>query len=429
MPEFDEPAQPVHPPRVDTSPEEITDPAQESLVSALRSSFNILRVIMVFLVVAYFLSGMFRIQPGEQGLIVRLGTLLINRDDQSPHNETPIFDPGLIWWALPDPFDERIRLSGQAHDLTINTFLFSQGAANPDKPLSEIDASRGALKPGVDGAMITGDRNLAHGRWTVTYRIADGDRFVLNVAEKPETLEPLLQRLTETAVLRAVSHRRIEEVTQTAINEITQEVARSLRAELEELQTGITIDKVLAETIEPAGVRDAFLRATAAQNERKSEVERAKQRRSEILNRAAGPNHEHLLAAIQAYGAAQVAGAEPERLNELRKAIDAELERAEGQVAVILREAQAAASEIRERVRGEVEEFKYYLESYDKYPRLTLWRRWVEMRTTILASKLNEVFFVPSFADEIEILTNRDMQKLIEAERERYRQQRYGPRE
>ena len=56
-----------------------------------------------------------------------------------------------------------------------------------------------------------------------------------------------------------------------------------------------------------------------------------------------------------------------------------------------------------------------------KYPELTLTRRWVQMRRVILTSEENEIFFVPE-AGEIEIIVNRDMQRLIEADVKRYRE-------
>jgi sulfur relay (sulfurtransferase) DsrF/TusC family protein len=43
------------------------------------------------------------------------------------------------------------------------------------------------------------------------------------------------------------------------------------------------------------------------------------------------------------------------------------------------------------------------------------------MRDAILSSKENDIFFVPE-AGEIEIITNRDPQKLIERDLQRYKQ-------
>ena len=85
------------PPQLQTPPGNV-DPAQESLVRALHASFNVLRVLMIVLVVLYLVSGLFRVEQGQVGLIARLGKLLTT---QGEGGLTPVYQPG--WhWALPD---------------------------------------------------------------------------------------------------------------------------------------------------------------------------------------------------------------------------------------------------------------------------------------------------------------------------------------
>lgn len=400
-----------------------TDPAQESLVSALRSSFNVLRVVMIVLVVLYLFSGIVRVEPGEQGLIVRFGTLRVNDDPESPYANTPIFAPG--WhFALPDPFDEKITISGETTEQKIYTFMFNVADQNQrDLPLTELSARGRGLTPGIDGALLTGDKNLSHGRFTVQYRVTSADAFVRNIAESPDapSFQRLLQRLTETAVVREVASRRVEDVTRRAIADVRKGIKGRLQASLDEFDTGVTVVEVIAETIEPKSVRQAFLRVVEAENERKEFEERARQEAATILNQAAGTAHQTLLDAIQAYGAARLADASPERLAELRNRIDEELERAAenkyGRVAVLLDEAQSAANETRETVRREYEEFQYYLDQYRKFPQETVLGLWNFMREDVLGSSQNEIFYVPA-TDEIEILVDRDPRKAQEAARE-----------
>jgi hypothetical protein len=66
-----------------------------------------------------------------------------------------------------------------------------------------------------------------------------------------------------------------------------------------------------------------------------------------------------------------------------------------------------------------------YREQYLKYPAVTSMRLWVQMRAAIMASKFNELFFIPD-SGPIEIIVNRDEQKLIERDRERYQKSRFG---
>jgi membrane protease subunit HflK len=400
------------------------DPAQESLSQALRAGFNVLRVIMVVLLIAYLLSGLFQVNPGEQGLIVRFGKLRTTDDGKSY-----VFGEG--WHAsLPDPFEEKIRISGQNFKLRLDTFSFPLDEKEQRKELSDIDLSgivrgQARLKPGVDCTMVSGDRNLSHGLWAVEYRIEDAASFVQCVGDSSEDFEKLLRRLAENAIVRTVAGLSVERVTRIQTEEVTRDfteiVKESLAKELEQLKTGVTVVNVEAKTVQPGQVRDAFLKVSDAKSERKEKETQARQEAHRILSKTAGPRSKYdaLLETIEAYGAAQATGADDARLEELRHVIDQQLDQAEGEVAVRLRQAQSRANEIRERVQQEYKLFVDYRDTYRKYPELTLVRQWVRMRDAILSSGENEIFFVPE-AGEIEIITNRDVQRQIQAELKRY---------
>lgn len=395
------------------------DPAQESLHHALRASFNLLRALMVVLVVAYFLSGVFYVNPGERGLVVRFGQLRTN-----PETGSPIFEPGLRW-ALPDPFDEKIRISGQEHSLQIDTFLFRRSEPEMGKPLSEIVPDSTSLKPGVDGAMLSGDKNLSHGLWTLRYRVEQADQFVANIGENTGAFEPLLRRLAEEAVVRTASSRRVEEITYTALDSVAREVQQRLQASLDALQSGVQITSLTPETIEPGRVKSAYLEVLNAANASKQQEEQARQRREQLLNQAAGASYPQLLEAIDRYSAAQDSG-DDEALQAARQTIEFALQSAGGQAAAELRQAQARASELRETVRQEVEHFRFYVLAYRQNPELTVLGLWSRVREAILGSKANETFFVPTEGDEIEIITNRDPMRAIEADMERFRRSATG---
>jgi regulator of protease activity HflC (stomatin/prohibitin superfamily) len=410
------------------------DPAQESLSQALKAGFNVLRLIIIVLLVAYFLSGWFQINPGEQGLIARFGKLRTNEDRASKYVGTPVFGEGWHWF-LPDPFDEKIRISGRNYKPKIYTFCFPLEQADLRKELSDLNLSEIApyvdkLKPGVHGAMLSGDRNLSHGLFAIEYRIDDAEDFVRNIGETPEMFEKLLRREAENAIVRTVAGLPVE------LGDFTLAIKRRLSAELARLETGVTVLNVEAKTVEPGKVRESFLAVTNAKSERKEKESQAEQEANKILSKAAGPRkrphpplgyigYEPLLAAIDAYGAAQATGADEARLQELRAEIDQQLDQAEGDVAIRLRQAASHANEIRERVQQEYRLFTDYRDTYRKYPALTVMRLWVRMRDAILSSGENEVFFVPE-AGEIEIITNRDVQRLIDQDIKRY-QERYKP--
>ncbi len=408
------------------APEELSDPAQQSLVRALQSSFNVLRIIMVALLVAYAFSGAFRVQPGEQGLIVRFGALRQNTSGAAEFKDTPIFEPG--WHvALPDPFDEKILIPGNQQQLTVETFLFERRQEDRGKPLSESLQVSPTLRPGIDGALLTGDKNLSHGRFTVQYRIVDGARFVRNVSDSPGAFARLLQRLTENAVVQVAATRRVEDVIGSNVS-ISADVRSRLQAQLAVLESGVEIDAVVAETIEPLQVVEAFREVTAAEQRRQAAIETAEGGATQMLTKTAGPRYRELLDLIQRYGAAQVRAAPPEELHALETQIDAALSQAGdagGDVAGLLRTAQSNASEAREKIRREVSDFTQQLALYRKEPRVALWRAWVDMREAVLGSKSNELIYVPN-SDLIQITTNRDPMKRQQRMEEAYRSRATG---
>ena len=428
------------------APESVTpptpfDPAHESLSNALRTGFNLLRVIIVILLAAYFLSGAFLVGPGEQGVVVRLGKLRVNEAEGTPFAGSNVFGPG--WHiSLPDPFDEKILIPGQSFTLEVDTFLFNRRPGDVAKAITDALPTYEELDPVSEGTMITGDRGLAHGLWTVNYRIVDAGKFVAGMstaelsadprdkfAPLRRNLEELLTSLLESAVVRTVAGLPVERVAVSRVGaggaDFAIDVQQKLGAALDEFDLGIVIDKVTAETVEPGAVRDSFLDVTRAQSERDQSIRAAESERAQILSKAAGTREEYepLLTAITEYAAAQTMERSDIDLAERLARIDEQLTTAGGQVAAELRAAQSRASSIRQRFAQEYEAFSKLRQQYDQYPRKVAVQLWVDMRNAILGSKQNELFFIARDGD-IEILTNRDEEKLIEQDVEAFRQPR-----
>jgi len=186
------------------------------------------------------------------------------------------------------------------------------------------------------------------------------------------------------------------------------------------------VDTITAETVEPGSVREEFVRVTVARSNRGKSIAEAKNYRVRTLSQTAGVESQYgpLLEAIDAYGAAQTRGADDAELEQLRAEINERLEKAGGQVAARLRQAQSIASETRQRVEREYAEFVAWQPQFRAYPQVIASQLWTEMRTAILANKQNELFFLPDAVETIEIITNRDEQRVIEREAERLKKNR-----
>src|SRR6188472_4294854 len=91
-----------------TAPTPIPERAQEdagsaALSEALRSSFAIVKVLMILLVIAFFASGIFTVGSQQKAIILRFGKPVGTGPDQ-------LLGPGLHW-SFPSPIDEIVRIS------------------------------------------------------------------------------------------------------------------------------------------------------------------------------------------------------------------------------------------------------------------------------------------------------------------------------
>src|SRR5437867_7031567 len=83
-------------------PEVPEDASSEALSEALRSSFAIVKVLMIALVLVFLGSGFFTVGPQEKAIKLRFGKPV-------GQGENALLGPG-PHWALPAPIDEVVRI-------------------------------------------------------------------------------------------------------------------------------------------------------------------------------------------------------------------------------------------------------------------------------------------------------------------------------
>src|ERR1700677_5100645 len=91
------PAPQPPPPAAPSPPPPAEDAGSQALADALRSSFFIVKIIMVVLVLAFLGSGFFTVGPQEKAILVRLGKPV-------GEGEQALYSPG-FHWAFPPPID------------------------------------------------------------------------------------------------------------------------------------------------------------------------------------------------------------------------------------------------------------------------------------------------------------------------------------
>ena len=178
---------------------EALDAAGQSLADALRVSFRLLTFIMVLLFVGFLCSGITCINPQEVGIKKTFGRIV------------GVAEQGLTYtWPFPIGEIEKVRIDEK--QLEVEDFWMHETAQDKTKDLSERAPSKQGIRPGWDGALLTGDRYLLHVHLTCNYRIADALAFKEIVGSDPEVEKEFLRSAVCSAVIHAAANRTAESI-------------------------------------------------------------------------------------------------------------------------------------------------------------------------------------------------------------------------
>ena len=401
-------------------PDSPLDPAQRSLAEALRLSFGILRLVMIALVAAYAFSGLFSVGSNEAALRLRFGRYV------GPPGEQ-VLEQG-TYLAAPFPIEQVITIDTRPQSLVLDReFWYDAAGRERGRTQAEIRRSRsGPLDPTRDGSLLTGDVNIVHARWTVTYRVADPVAYLTNVGD-PELARSLVRCVVAQGIVHTVARQPADEVLKAAVN---REAAAGLaRDRLTAMQTGLTIDQLaLDEVSAPGSVLDSLDAVTSAETDRTQRIVTAEQDRARILGETAGSASARLLAEIDAYEQAVEAGRTADA-EAIALAVDEAIDVLRidgvaigGDVARRIDAAKTHRARVVEEVRGDRETFERLLPEYEQHPRLVLNRLWEATRERIFTGDVETFYTAPG---RLELQLNRDP----EIQKERQQEQLRGQRE
>lgn len=401
-------------------PDSPLDPAQRSLAEALRLSFGILRLVMLALVAAYAFSGLFSVGSNEAALRLRFGRYVGPPGEQVLERGT--------YLAAPFPIEQVITIDTRPQSLVLDReFWYDAAGRERGRTQAEMRRSRsGPLDPTRDGSLLTGDVNIVHARWTVTYRVADPVAYLTNVGD-PELARSLVRCVVAQGIVHAVARQPADEVLKAAVN---REAAAGLaRDRLTAMQTGLTIDQLaLDEVSAPGSVLDSLEAVTSAETDRTQRIVTAEQDRARILGETAGSASARLLVEIDAYEQAVESGRTADA-EAIALAVDEALDALRidgaaigGDVARRIDAAKTHRSRVVEEVRGDRETFERLLPEYEQHPRLVLNRLWEAARERIFTGDVETFYTAPG---RLELQLNRDP----EVQKERQQEQLRGQRE
>lgn len=208
--------------------------------------------------VAWLASGIYKVQPDEQGVVMRFGQW------------TDTTGPGLHY-HLPWPVETLVLPKvTQIKQIRLANLYDGLPAGSTDPRAKQ---------------MLTGDENIVEADCAVFWRIKDAGQFLFKV-KNPETS---LQIAAESALREAVSRTPIQAVMSNRRQQVADMTRTLLQQWLDEEQAGIWVTQVQLQRVDPpAAVIDAFNDVQRARADQERARNEAQAYSNDVLPKARG---------------------------------------------------------------------------------------------------------------------------------------------
>ena len=240
---------------------------------------------LTILVIVWALSGLYRVLPDEQGVVLRFGKYVHTTQ------------PGLHY-HFPTPF-ERVLTPKVTKVNRVDVGF---------RPASDSGRSSGVGNVPEESLMLTGDENIVDINYSVFWVIKDAQKFLFNIQSPVETVKAT----SETAMREVIAKNEIQTILTEGRSNIEIEVQEITQKILDEYESGIQITQVQTQQADPpAQVIDAFRDVQAARADRERSKNEAEAYANDVIPRARG-EAEQVLQQAEAYKKEVVALAEGE---------------------------------------------------------------------------------------------------------------------
>jgi membrane protease subunit HflK len=247
------------------------DAGSQALAEALGSSFAIVKIVMVLMVIAFFCSGFFTVGPQEKAMILRFGKPVGD-------GSKALLTSGLHW-SLPYPIDEVVRIPiTEIQKISSNNGWY---LTTPEAELSGEEMPAGAsLNPAIDGYVITADRNIIHTRATLYYHIDDPISFVFGFTNAAVTVQNAL----DNALLYTAAKFNVDDILTRDVAGFKEAVQQRVSDLVESAQLGIVIDQCEVQSIPPRQLQPVFAEVTTARETRNRALNEANSYTNRVFN-------------------------------------------------------------------------------------------------------------------------------------------------
>jgi len=240
---------------------------------------------LVILIVVWAFSGLYRVLPDEQGVVLRFGKFVSTTQ------------PGLNYHI---PYPVETVLTPKVTKVNRIDIGF--------RSASDSGRSSGVGDVPEESLMLTGDENIVNIDFSVFWVIKDAGKFLFKIQSPVETVKAA----GETAMREVIAKSNLQPILTAGRSKIEIEVQEIIQSLLDEYESGIQITQVQTQKADPPDqVIDAFRDVQAARADMVRSKNEAEAYANDVIPRARG-DAEKILQEAEAYKKQVVAAAEGE---------------------------------------------------------------------------------------------------------------------
>jgi len=276
------------PPNIDEIIREIQDKIKKFLPGGKSSGGKSISLILLVLAFVWLASGLYRVLPDEQGVVLRFGKFVKTTQ------------PGLNYHI---PFPVESVLTPKVTKVNRIDIGFRS-----ERDSGFSSAAGGVADVPQESLMLTGDENIVNIDFSVFWVIKDAGNFLFKIQDPEGTVKAA----AETAMREVIARSDIQPILtegRSLIETDTQEIIQKI---LDEYTSGIQITQVQTQKADPPDqVIDAFRDVQAARADMERSKNEAEAYANDVIPRARGEAAK-ILQAAEAYKKEVVAKAEGE---------------------------------------------------------------------------------------------------------------------
>jgi membrane protease subunit HflK len=249
-------------------------------------SGRVMAILGLIVVGIWAFSGVYRVQPDEEGVVLRFGA----------YDRKAL--PGLNY-HLPWPFE-----SAQTPRVTTENLVFV-GFRTADPTTTRAAITRDVLE---ESLMLTGDENIIDIDFVVRWRIREAADFLFNTRNPEVTIKSAAESMMREVIGRTPIQPALTE----ARAQIETQVAQGTQAIMDQYRAGVAITQVQLQKVDPPqAVIEAFRDVQRAAADKQRLRNEAEAYRNDIIPRARG-EAERLMQEAQGFRDSQEARARGE---------------------------------------------------------------------------------------------------------------------